>query len=196
MALDKQTIQTYQYKSIYLDEVFLGRIWPYLSGCVSQSIVILVLLFTVWWVNGSLGVLTETNQINSIIFISIGLNIFYFGGLLILELYTGRLTLYLFFMSIAPLQIKNVSFRELNDFANTEERFGTQFGVPLGMCFLNILVFIIPYLLGVEWKTALLNSILFVLPFHIGFLTIYIVRTGIELILLNLRYISSIRERI
>ena len=173
-------------KIIFLDKVFWSRIWPFIAGCLSQSITISVSLIIIWWLNGSLASVLETDEIKRIIVISAFASVWVNGGILFVEaLY--RLKIYLFLMPIEP----ELGLKEIKDYVNDNQvgEIYTKYGVPFGLLFINSLFFLIPFVSGVKWEIALLNSALAVLPFHIAGLMIHIVKISLEIILLISRYI-------
>ncbi len=174
-------------KTIFLDKVFLSRLYPSLIGCISQNVTIFISLFIIWWLNGSIAVVFKMDTIRPIIVLSVILNILVNGSILAIEIWYRSKVDNLFLFPIDS----NLNYKELKDYVykNEEDVSYDKYNIPIWLLFINVGLFIVPYILGENWQSALFNSFLYFLPFHVGFLSIHIIKIGIEIIFLILRYI-------
>ncbi len=174
-------------KTIFLDKVFWSRLYPPLMGCISQSITTSISLIVIWWLSGSVTIVFEEGGIRRIIVLSIIMNVLVNGGILLLE--------FLYILKISNLFLvpidSTLTFSKLKEYVKEKQEGGfyVTYGLPFVLLFLNAITFLVPYLLGERWISALINSTVAILPFHIAGLTIHIIKILLEIIFLILRYI-------
>ena len=174
-------------QTIFLDKVFWSRLYPPLLGCISQAVTTSISLILIWGLSGSVAMVFEADTLRPIIVLSIVLNVLVNGGILVVE---GWYTLKVRNLFLIPID-SGLSYRELKAYVRKNQEGGSyaKYGAPVGLIFVNAIFFIVPSILGENWQSALFNSFLAMLPFHIAFLSIHIVKIGLETTLLLLRYI-------
>lgn len=177
------------YKTVFLDKTFRDLIRPPVLGCISQIITAPVFLIVLWWLSGSIDTLLDLLVASKKMFIFLAVGFSFLG---IIPLLASLPYMIMFFFPL-PIEPKS-GLRERKIYNNQafikdgDNNSLVKYGIPSLIFIVVGLFFLVPYVSGVEWKTALLNSVLAVFPFHTAFLVMYVVRIGIEVILQFLRH--------
>lgn len=123
------------HKTIFLDKVFWGRIWPSLMGCISQGMTTSISLIIIWWLNGSLEVIFEAAVVRQIIILSVVTNVLINGGILLLEILYAWKVANLFLIPIDS----SINFRGIKDHVDIsqEGEAYVRYGLPYCITFLE-----------------------------------------------------------
>lgn len=171
---------------VFMDKVFWKRIWSSLVGGLCISAILLISLIIIEQINGSLNVILEEEIIGRTIMLSVVMNILGNGGVIVTEVLVALMGHPLLLDPIDPVS----SLRELADYVSNdlEEEPYVKYSIPAGFLFINLVIFLGFSIVEGDLLSALLNSILFGLPFYVASLAFYIVRIGLEILLLISRY--------